>query len=608
MPQTLTYPGVYVEEIPSGVRTITGVATSITAFLGRTEKGPKEATTINSFSDFERTFGPMDRDNPVSYAVWDFYNNGGSKAIIVRLFNDQVKNAAQNIVDAAKASQQKTPADAKAAALAETEKYTGNDLILQAAKSVAQAAATEADRTNDPPPTYQSVIDKAQEQVALHDSTADFDLGLPDNKKVALEASSPGIWGNDLYIKIDYDGINTDVAERFELKVEDLFNLRVAYKNNPPEITENFRNVTFDMKSPRRLDLVLKEESSLVRAKAPPDGAQRPVETKTKNIEWEGPFSGGLTSAPLNTRDYLGDGNEKTGLYALDRVDLFNILCIPPDSIEEGSDNLPTLVYQSAIGYLEQKDRRAILIVDPPSDWKDANDITKESNSKLTQLGLNGIKARNAAVYFPRVIKRDPTRDNQQYAFVPCGIVAGIMAQTDATRGVWKAPAGIDAGLNGIVKLAINMSDQENGMLNPLGINCLRKFPIFGTVIWGARTMRGADQLADEYKYLPVRRTALFIEESLYRGLKWVVFEPNDEPLWAQIRLNVGAFMHDLFRQGAFQGKTPSEAYLVKCDKETTTQNDINRGIVNIVVGFAPLKPAEFVVIKIKQLAGQIQT
>jgi len=114
--------------------------------------------------------------------------------------------------------------------------------------------------------------------------------------------------------------------------------------------------------------------------------------------------------------------------------------------------------------------------------------------------------------------------------------------------------------------------------------------------------------LADEYKYVPVRRLALYIEESLYRGTQWVVFEPNDEPLWAQIRLNIGAFMHGLFRQGAFQGKTPRDAYFVKCDKETTTQNDIDLGIVNIVVGFAPLKPAEFVIIKIQQIAGKIET
>jgi phage tail sheath protein FI len=139
-------------------------------------------------------------------------------------------------------------------------------------------------------------------------------------------------------------------------------------------------------------------------------------------------------------------------------------------------------------------------------------------------------------------------------------------------------------------------------------VNCIRNFPVYGTVLWGARTRRGADEEADEYKYIPVRRLALYMEESLFRGLKWVVFEPNDEPLWAQIRLNVGAFMHNLYRLGAFQGKTPREAYFVKCDRETTTQNDINQGVVNVLVGFAPLKPAEFVVLKIQQMAGQIQT
>jgi phage tail sheath protein FI len=158
-----------------------------------------------------------------------------------------------------------------------------------------------------------------------------------------------------------------------------------------------------------------------------------------------------------------------------------------------------------------------------------------------------------------------------------------------------------------VQSLAVPMTDGENGSLNPLGVNCLRTFPVYGAVSWGARTLRGADQMASEYKYVPVRRLALYIEESLYRGTQWVVFEPNDEPLWAQIRLNLGAFMNGLFRQGAFQGSSPREAYLVKCDRETTTQDDINRGVVNILVGFAPLKPAEFVVISIQQLAGQIQ-
>ena len=156
---------------------------------------------------------------------------------------------------------------------------------------------------------------------------------------------------------------------------------------------------------------------------------------------------------------------------------------------------------------------------------------------------------------------------------MPCGAVAGVFARTDSERGIWKAPAGLDATLRGVRDLTVKLTDAENGTLNQLGINCLRTFPASGNIVWGSRTLRGADQMADEWKYIPVRRTAMFIEESLFRGTQWVVFEPNDEPLWAQIRLSIGAFMNGLFRQGAFQGKTPRDAYFVKCDGETTTQS-----------------------------------
>jgi phage tail sheath protein FI len=210
-------------------------------------------------------------------------------------------------------------------------------------------------------------------------------------------------------------------------------------------------------------------------------------------------------------------------------------------------------------------------------------------------------------VFYPRLNQPNPLHDDQVESFVPSGAVAGVFARSDSQRGVWKAPAGIEATFTGVPSLAVPLSDAENGQLNPLGVNCLRTFPGIGRVIWGARTREGDDRRTSQWKYIPVRRTALFIEESLFRGTQWIVFEPNDEPLWAQIRLNIGAFMQSLFRQGAFQGATPQEAYFVKCDATTTTQNDIDRGIVNIIVGFAPLKPAEFVIIKLQQMAGQIE-
>ena len=240
-----------------------------------------------------------------------------------------------------------------------------------------------------------------------------------------------------------------------------------------------------------------------------------------------------------------------------------------------------------------------MLIMDPPSNWNTATDAVNNAAD------VDLYRDENSAIFFPRVNMPDAKKDNRLQEFAPCGVVSGIFARTDANRGVWKAPAGIEAKMTGVRSLTHKSTDGENGQLNPLGINCLRNFPVIGNVVWGSRTLEGADQLASEWKYIPVRRLALYIEETLYRNTQWVVFEPNDNPLWAQIRLNIGAFMHGLFRQGAFKGSSPKNAYLVKCDSETTTQADIDRGIVNILVGFAPLKPAEFVIIKISQMAGQ---
>jgi len=287
--------------------------------------------------------------------------------------------------------------------------------------------------------------------------------------------------------------------------------------------------------------------------------------------------------------DLAGSRAAKTGLFALEDVDLFNILMI--------SNQSDAALLAGAIAYAEE--RRSFVLLDLPATIDTLDEATDWLNAN------GGLRHRNAAAYFPRARFADPLQSNRVRSFANSGAVAGLYARTDGTRGVWKAPAGIEAGLRGARGLEYVLTDGENGVINPLGLNALRLFPAFGPIAWGARTLVGSDALASEWKYVPVRRLALFIEESLYRGTQWVVFEPNDEPLWAQIRLNVGAFMQNLFRQGAFQGSTPRDAYLVKCDSTTTTQDDINLGIVNIIVGFAPLKPAEFVIIKLQQLAGQ---
>jgi phage tail sheath protein FI len=242
--------------------------------------------------------------------------------------------------------------------------------------------------------------------------------------------------------------------------------------------------------------------------------------------------------------------------------------------------------------------RRAFLVVDPRSTWTTADEVEGE----IADVRI-GVVTDHAAIYWPRLA----ISDNGRTRYIdPSGSIAGLMARIDSTRGVWKAPAGMEATIRGVRGLQHSMSDGENGLINPQAVNALRIFPA-GVVSWGARTMVGFDNSGnDDYKYVPVRRLALFLEESLYRGLQFAVFEPNDEPLWGQIRLAAGAFMNNLFRKGAFQGQKASDAYFVKVDSETTTQNDINLGIVNVVVGFAPLKPAEFVIITIKQRAGEV--
>jgi len=308
----------------------------------------------------------------------------------------------------------------------------------------------------------------------------------------------------------------------------------------------------------------------------------------------------GLGGAGLQTNPVPGNDGAKPQAVDYDAafdqidkdVDLYNLMVLPPDAAVPIQN-----IYANAS--IRCQRRRAFLLMDAPPSWISA----QVAVAGLTTL-RTGLVKDHSAVFFPRLLIDEK---GLKKPLGPSGAIAGLCARIDGTRGVWKAPAGTEADIRGIVGLERRFSDGENGILNPRAINTIRIFPS-GIVNWGARTNDGDDDTPSDWKYIPIRRLALFMEESLYRGLKWVVFEPNDEPLWAQILLNVGAFMHNLFRQGAFQGRTPREAYFVKCDGETTTQNDRNLGLVNIWVGFSPLKPAEFVILYLQQMAGQIET
>jgi uncharacterized protein len=507
---TLSYPGVYIQEIPSGVRTITGVATSITAFIGWASKGPTDtAQRIFSWQDFERHFGGLDGRSQLGYAVSSFFANGGTDAYVIRLV-----------------------------------------------------------RTGDATPANNAVA-----------------ASVPVDGKLTLTARNPGTWGNFYRIGTR---VRTDDLTRFRLQV--LWFAKTTDPDNLGTVVESFENLSMDPADRRFAPGVINEESLFMNATVVGASTSPPADAAALSALVGGQDGAILNPNTVDFENLLTDSSGDVPL--LNRVDLFNILCVP------GETNVTALALLE--GYCRRK--RAFLIADC------AETATFSSLSGGPSGSITGDDAINAAFYFPWMKVPDPLQENRPRDVPPCGCIAGVYSRTDANRGVFKAPAGIDASVTGISSVKQILTDMENGVLNQKGINCIRSFPVYGTVVWGARTLRGNDEIGSEWKYIPVRRLALFIEESLFRGTKWVVFEPNDEPLWSQIRLNIGAFMHNLFRQGAFQGSSPKEAYFVKCDKETTTQNDINLGIVNIVVGFAPLKPAEFVVIKIQQIAGEIQT
>jgi phage tail sheath protein FI len=294
---------------------------------------------------------------------------------------------------------------------------------------------------------------------------------------------------------------------------------------------------------------------------------------------------------------------------SLDKVPVFNLLATPGITYSQ--------VTSEAVAYCERK--RAFYIMDTPSSqtsgW-DVNSIVGDLDQS-TPLDPAPPVSVNAAVYYPWLQTADPVTGNttdpvtgNAIVAPPSGFVAGIFGQTDSAQGVWQSPAGLQTTILGTTGVDTNgvMTDPQQGILNNNALNCLRQFPGIGTVVFGARTTAAADPSYQQWKYVAVRRMALFIEQTLYANLGWAVFEGNSTPLWNALTQEVTAFMLSLFRQGAFAGDTPSTAFLVQCDSTTTTPQDVASGRVNILVGFAPLLPAEFVVVQIAQLAGQTQS
>lgn len=538
------YPGVYIQELESPVHTIVGVSTSVTAFIGRAPAGIRDkATIVHNWKEYSGIFGDLSKDSNMSYAVRQYFQNSpeNATAIIVAI-DDGTPHA---IYD------RKIDGNGK--------EVTGKHLEFEA------YSPGETGKTLS---IYVERNELVEEKNRLNLYVkGPFDIELPGDRDKKKDALLKWHLRQSATFESFYNlSLEPEDNNYLERGLGSSQYIRIHHPKSPIKQTKSLDEVTGLYQTEPNAKLVATPNKKIY--------DENIIPTDSKDIE------------------------AKKGIYALDDVEIFNMLCIPPFADDDG--DVPIEIYKEAAKYCQNK--RAILIIDPAKSWTKYSDPLNSDVKKFEDLKL---RDKNSVVYFPRIKFPDPKEGGRIKEFVPCGAIAGIIARTDRDRGVWKAPAGVQATIEGAADLSIRMTDNENGDLNPVGINCLRVKPPYGIVVWGARTTRGADQLTDQWKYLPVRRVALYIEESLYRGTQWVVFEPNDEPLWSQIRLNITAFMQDLFLKGAFQGSSPKEAYLVKCDKETTTQTDIDRGIVNIVVGFAPLKPAEFVVIQIKQLAGQ---
>lgn len=650
MPVQVSYPGVYIEEIPSGVRTIAGVATSVAAFIDYFKRGPTDkAVQIFSFADFERVFGGLDSRSEASYAIQQFFLNGGTQAWVVRVAASDAGAAdveIDNTIPAAAAALTIT-AISKGAwgnALRARVDYAPvagefNLLITEYATQGGRTsiARQELFRNLSMDTSKTNFVEKVvndpfagSKMVAV--TAAGTDAPLLNGTLSGVHSANPVIPASPSITVSLTDGTTTypstanpvslsiaagaqpltDVAPALEKAIRATDPAHPGLAGATVSIVGGRLQVLAGAGYPKfRLVFTTNSTSDVLKFTNDSTATENSQEymlgggaiSNTAQLAGNAGADGSLPGSS----DLIGDLSSKSGIYALEDADLFNILCIPRTGIVKNSPSAGELtpaqaqaVMTVAETYCEK--RRAIFLMETPLDVNEVQEIKD-------WLSANGtLRDRNAALYYPRLLSPDPLDDYRLRSFGASGTIAGLYARTDSNRGVWKAPAGTEAVLSNVSALEDALTDQENGALNPLAINCLRTFPVYGNVCWGARTLDGSDQNASEWKYISVRRTALYIEESLFRGTQWVVFEPNDEPLWAQIRLNIGAFMQGLFLQGAFQGTTPREAYFVKCDKETTTQDDINQGIVNIVVGFAPLKPAEFVIIQLQQMAGQIPT
>jgi Bacteriophage tail sheath protein len=668
MPIQLTYPGVYVQEVPSGTHTITGVATSITGFVGYLTRGPLNTPVqCLNYGDFQRVFGGLNPNSPTSFQVSQFFLNGGFEAWISRLYASSappvqplvVLNGALPPTQANNASSGLAPPAGKTTTLTIESQNPGTwglnifvtvDYMSNALNTFNLVATlySVTSNSNSTSATYTAVQTQSLPGVTLDPNQTNYIMEVleatpnPYASLITIEtpnttASSPPPYAAGTLLQFAAPAATTQAI--VTITVANWVNGKAVAVGSPVAapaapvatigdmigaIQGAMSNAAGALQLPALASTVVLSCTSPFRptAGAPAQLIQVVVPNpayatyligvtcnpatlitslqtnfQAQQLAVTGPLPANPDGLPPTGFDVAGNSTNRTGIYALDALQLVNLISVPDMPAMNTSNYL--MSGTAALNYALQ--RKAFALIDIPNTIQTPSEAVTWITNTPGTLGTGII---SGASYFPQVGVPTPF-STQLLTLGASGTMAGLYATTDIARGVWKAPAGITAPLTGVQALTYVMNDQENGLINPLGLNALRTFPIYSNISWGARTLAAGNVADDDWKYIPVRRLTLYIEQSVVQGLQWVVFEPNDATLWAQIRLSVNSFLHPLFQQGAFAGMTPSQAYQVVCDASTTTAEDMDNGIVNILVMFAPVKPAEFVVITIQQMTGQ---
>ena len=612
MPEYLA-PGVFVEEVSYRSKSIEGVATSTTGFVGLTQYGPvqyhdgpraTEPRLVTSFVEFERVYGGLERISP-SGADWPsytahsaraFFLNGGQRLYVSRVFipNDPAND--KGVASANVAVATSTPSTAiwrgrwpgaRGNVAITTSASRGGDVARHAgggtvphANLVADGAILEVVPAGGPLPTVETPIDPSKLRVLRIDPSDQSQSFLHADGTDGAPALTDRLLPVEVNVAVSVDPGRTDVAARVGLDAGHRRYLGTILALNDPEDEDAV--VWFDY------DFVGHgcNPITLLVALVGTTGAPIATVRLTGGNDGQLPISGanieGLESDP-------DDAFKKaTGLHALAEVDDIAIVAAPDSGAIENDDSQFEIVQALCV------DIQEIFL-------KSVVDGPQHSSMNRIRAFRGKFDSSYAALYHPWIEVIDPTQKIgpgvplQKLLLPPSGFVTGIYARNDITRGVFKAPA--NEVVYGLTKFEANINQGRQQVLNPEHINALRFFPGRGNRVWGARTLSSDP----EWLYVNVRRLFIYLEHSIDKAMQWAVFEPNNESLWRNISRTVKDFLEVQWRQGALLGSTPDQAYFVRCDRSTMTQNDLDNGRLVCLIGVAPTKPAEFVIFRIGQ-------